>query len=172
MASPKILPLVTAALLASGCSHSDSPNVARSAAGADSIPLVAGEVRIVTSDTGVDLALVHDSISGGLAPKTLAQVRHSLDTATVPTSGLGASIGSMVKGAVSKVVGTRVSVPLSKVKDVRYENGKLVFEWNGAPVTMFENTKVNGKPVLESFRVEDAKRFADAVMARKRALGQ
>jgi hypothetical protein len=47
-----------------------------------------------------------------------------------------------------------------------------VFEWNGSPVTMFENTKVNGKPVLESFPPADAQRFVEAVRARKRALGQ
>jgi hypothetical protein len=129
-------------------------------------------VRIESADGGVDLALLRDSISGGLSQKSLATARHSIDTAAVKSTGLGASIEKLVKSSVSTAIGTRAVVPLSAVKDVRYEGGKLQFEWNGKPATLFENAKVNDKPVLESFRPEDAQRFVDVVRARKRALGQ
>jgi hypothetical protein len=140
------------------------------AGGVDS--LRAGDVRIVTEDSGVDLAMLGDSISTGLSPSVLAKVRRETDTTTVRRSGFGASIERMVKSTVSSAIGTRVSFPLSAVKDVRYEGGAIRFDWTGKPLSLFDHSNVNGRPVLESFRPADAQRFVDAVMARKAASGR
>jgi hypothetical protein len=165
-----------ALLLAAACSHHDREgDAAAGTPASDSLAsdrAGAGELRIVSVDNGVDLALVRDSISGGLSQQALAKARQQVDTAKVSGAGLGASIERLVKSSVSTAIGTRMVVPLAAVKDVRYENGRLVFEWNGRPATLFESTKVNGKPLLESFGPDDARRFVDAVRARKRALGQ
>ena len=56
------------------------------------MPLRAGDVRIVSTDGGIDLALIGDSISSGLSPATLAKVAQETDTAGVKQSGFGASI--------------------------------------------------------------------------------
>jgi hypothetical protein len=173
--SSSLILLVTV-IASVACSRHDSEGDARAAAppwrGAIADTVSGGAVRIVSVDSGVDLALVRDSISGGLSQRTLAMARKSIDTATVKSSGLGASVERLVKSSVSSAIGTRVVVPLTAVKDIRYEDGKLQFDWNGKPVTFFENAKVNDKPVMESFRPEDAQRFVDVVRARKRALGQ
>jgi hypothetical protein len=126
----------------------------------------AGDVRIETTSSELDLALVGDTISAGLAPRSLAKVRHETDTASVRATGLSGSIERMVKSTVQSAVSSRVSFPLSAVKDVRYEDGAIKFEWNERPTRLFEQTKVNNKPFLESFRPEDAQRFVDAVRAR------
>ena len=44
---------------------------------------------------------------------------------------------------------------------------KLVFEWSGEPRKVFEQASIDHKPLLASFAPADAKRFADAVNARK-----
>ena len=136
--------------------------------GAGNVPdsLRAGDVRIVDADSAIDLALIGDTISGGLSQKTLARVRAETDTSTVRGEGFGASIEKMVKGTVTSALGTRVSFPLSAVKDVRYENGRLEFDWNGKPIAMWGKARVNNKPV--TFRPDDARRFIDAVHARQR----
>ena len=72
----------------------------------------------------------------------------------------------MVKGSVQGAIGTRVWFPVSAVRSVHYDGEKLVFEWNGEPRKIFEQAKMDGKPLLASFSPEDAKRFADAVNAR------
>jgi hypothetical protein len=141
-----------------------------SAAGAPA-PLGAGDVRIVTADTGIDLALIGDTISSGLSEHAIAKVRQETDTGAVAGTGFGADLEKMVKGTVQKAVGTRVGFPISDVREVRYDGRAIVFEWAGKPPKMYGTAKVNGKPFLESFAPEDAKRFADAVMARKRAGG-
>lgn len=135
------------------------------AAGSDS--LAEGDVRIVTTSGGIDLALIGDSISTGLSPQTLRTVRAETDTATVSGTGFGAEIEKMVKGTVQGAVGKRIGFPVSDVREVRYDGERLVFEWTGEPRKLFDNTKINGKPLLASFAPTDARRFAAAVNARR-----
>jgi hypothetical protein len=130
-------------------------------------PLQAGDVRIVTEDGGVDLALIGDTISGGLSQQTVDKVKRETDTGAVQGSGFGAEIERMVKGTVQSAIGTRAAFPLSAVRDVRYENGKLIFDWADKPQNMFGKVNVNKKDVMESFSPADAQRFVDAVRARK-----
>jgi hypothetical protein len=129
--------------------------------------LAAGDIRIVTTKGGIDLALIGDSISSGLSPEALRKVKAETDTMKVTGSGFGSQIEKMVKGSVQSAIGTRVSFPISAVREVRYDGEKLVFEWNGEPRKVFEQAKIDNKPLLESFAPADAKRFADAVNARK-----
>jgi hypothetical protein len=127
-----------------------------------------GDVRITDTKGGVDLALIGDTISSGLSQETLAKVRRETDTSRVQGTGFGPSIERLVKGTVQSAIGTRVAFPVSAVKDVRYEGGRIVFEWNGKPQRIFDHTKVNDRDMLASFKPEDAQRFVDAVKARMR----
>jgi len=138
---------------------------------AERVPLAEGDVRIMTADSSVDLALIGDTISSGLSQHAIAKVRQETDTAAVKGTGFGADIEKMVKGTVQKAVGTRVQFPISDVRAVRYDGRAIVFEWAGKPPKVYGDAKVNGKPLMESFAPDDAKRFADAVTARKRARG-
>lgn len=129
--------------------------------------LAPGDIRIVTTNGGIDLALIGDSISSGLSPEALRKVKVETDTTKVNGSGFGSQIEKMVKGSVQSAIGTRVSFPISAVREVRYDGEKLVFEWSGEPRKVFEQTTIDHKPLLASFAPADAKRFADAVNARK-----
>ncbi len=129
--------------------------------------LGAGDIRIVTTNGGIDLALIGDSISSGLSPEAIRKVRQETDTMKVTGSGFGSQIEKMVKGSVQGAIGTRVSFPVSAVRAARYDGEKIVFEWSGEPRKIFDQTKIDGKPLLASFSPDDAKRFADAVNARK-----
>ena len=129
--------------------------------------LGAGDVRIVATNGGIDLALIGDSISSGLSPSALKKVRDETDTAKVSGTGFGASIEKMVKDKVQGAIGTRVSFPVSAVRAARYDGEKIVFDWEGEPRKIFDNMKIDGKPLLASFPPEEARRFVDAVNARK-----
>jgi hypothetical protein len=157
--------LAVAALLLAACSRRD-PEEVRSESALP--PATTGDVRIQTTTAQLDLALTGDTISAGLAPDALAQARRATDSASTSGSGLGAEIERMVKSTVQSAVGSRVRFPVTAVKDVRYRNGAIEFEWNERPTRLFEQTKVNGKPFLESFAPEDAERFVQAVRARIR----
>lgn len=178
------LPLLLAAicLVTAGCRHHDDDesrtrdipvHLSRNPdLGSGNVALQAGDIRIASVDSGVDLALIGDTISGGLSQKTLAKVRHDTDTGAVKGSGFGSEIERMVKGSVQSALGTRIAIPLSAVRDVHYDGRKIVFDWNGKSRTPFSHVKVGDKDALESFSAEDSQRFVDAVRARKRALGR
>lgn len=136
--------------------------------GAARLEMNDGDVRITNIDGSLDLALIGDTISSGLSARSLAKVREETDTATVAGSGFGAGIERMVKGTVQRAVTTRMVIPLSDVRDVRYDGTRLVFEWNGKPQAM-GHVKTNGKEFFDSFSVEESQRFVEAVRARKRA---
>ena len=151
--------------------HATSAEVSTTHAHATAAPesdsLAEGDVRIVTTSGQLDLALIGDTISSGLSPKAMREVRAETDTMRVPGTGFAAEIEKMVKGTVQHAVGTRVSFPITEVREVRYDGEKLVFDWAGEPRKLFDQTKINGKPFLAAFAPEDARRFAAAVTARK-----
>lgn len=154
---------LAAALLATACSRQTDDE---RSAGSTSSAATATDVRIQTTTAQLDLTLVGDTISAGLAPGALAKARQETDTATVSGSGLGPSIERLVKSTVQSAVSSRVSFPVSAVKDIRYQDGAIEFEWHERPTRLFEQTKVNGRPFLESFRPDDAQRFVAAVRGR------
>jgi hypothetical protein len=169
--------LVAAAFIASACSSKpadrakdEAPDggvtISKSSLPVASDSLPAGDVRIVTTNNGVDLALIGDSISTGLSPSTLKKVHDETDTLGMSGSGFGASIEKMVKGTVQGAIGKRVSFPVSAVREARYDGQKIVFVWAGEPRKIFDNTKIDGKPLLASFSPDDSRRFVDAVNAR------
>jgi hypothetical protein len=170
--------IVAVALLAGACSgkpadraNDEAPDggvtMSKTSVPVPEDSLRAGDVRIVATNGGIDLALIGDSISSGLSPAALKKVHEETDTGKVSGTGFGASIEKMVKGTVQGAIGTRVSFPVSAVREARYDGEKIVFEWNGEPRKIFENTKVDGKPLLASFPPDEARRFVDAVNARK-----
>jgi hypothetical protein len=172
---PTSLFLVVALTLLTACRHRDDErdagvHLSRASATAAPYVMQAGDIRIASVDGGVDLALLGDTISGGLSQKTLAEVKTKIDTSGAKATGFGADIEKMVKSTVTSALGTRVGVPLSDVKDVRYDGQRIVFEWNdGKTHDTFSKAKVNNRDAMSSFSAADAQRFVDAVHARKQA---
>ena len=171
--------VVTVVLVTSACSskpaeraQDEAPDggvtISKSSVPVSHDSLAAGDVRIVASNGGVDLALIGDSISTGLSPAALEKVQRETDTSKVTGTGFSASLEKMVKGTVQGAIGTRVSFPVAAVREARYDGEKIVFEWAGEPRKIFDNTKIDGKPLLASFAPEDARRFVDAVNARRK----
>jgi hypothetical protein len=172
---PTPLSILVALTLLTACRHRDAEKEAGvhlSRANATAAPYVMqpGDIRIASVDGGVDLALLGDTISGGLSEKTLAEVKAKTDTSSVKSSGFSADIEKMVKGTVQSALATRVGFPLSDVKDVRYDGQRIVFQWNdGKAHESFNKTKVNNRDAMSSFSAADAQRFVEAVHARKQA---
>jgi hypothetical protein len=135
--------------------------------------LGAGDLRIYNADSSVDVVLAGDKILAGLSPKTVAKVRRELDTSSMSDTGLGGSIASLVKKTVAGAIETHMVYRLADIRDVRYDEGRLVFEWvDGGDHNLFGDTKVDGKRQGNTFRADDAERFIEAVRARKKSLGQ
>lgn len=165
MRTPIVMLAVAAAL--AGCRHSDSQAslVDRDTGRVEQ--LGPNDMVITTRDSAMEMGVIGDHIAMRLSAKSLAKVREETDTAKVEGSGFGASIEKVVKKSVAGALQKQVDIPLSDVRDVRYENGRLVFDWLSKPRIAPENTKANGNDLLASFSAEDSQRFVAAVRAHK-----
>ncbi len=164
----------TAALSGTACNRHDRDSemrTSRASAYAVDTTLHAGDIRIVDMNGGADLALIGDTISGGLSPATIARVKRETDSSTVAGGGFAASIEKIVKGTVATVLATRIAVPVHQVTDIAYEDGVLRISTTDSDKPLFHDTKINDRRVMESFHPDDARRFVAAVKARQRQRG-
>lgn len=165
--------VLAAALAAAACGRGDRSAERAKAPSAvfthrDSVlPLGDGDVRIVNTDSSVELALVGQRIVMRFADKTIAKIRAKTDTSTVKDSGFSGSLERLVKGTVQKALEQQAEYPLSAVREARYENGEIVLDVGGGTPKLFQQTKVDNKPVMKTFAPADAERFVAAVKARK-----
>ncbi len=126
-----------------------------------------GDVRVFNADSSVELELLGGWISTGLSQKTLERVKRETDTAGSRDSGLGGAIASIVKSTVAKTIGMRIQYPVADVKDVKYENGTLIFVWKDSHKhDFFEHSTVNGHKADQSFTPQEAQKFIAAVKDR------
>lgn len=132
--------------------------------------LAPGDMRLYNADSAVDLVLVGDNILAGLSPKTVAKIKANLNSsADKDTSGLGGSIAQIVKKSVAGAIGTHAVFPVSDIRDIRYENQTLVFDWkDGSKHDLFGSADINGKKASNTFNEVDARRFIDAFHARQK----
>ena len=168
--------LVLAALALVACGRHDAeesraqerPQAALATRDTGGFKLAAGDIRIVSADSAVELALIGSRIMMRLSDKTVAEIKRKTDTTNVSGSGFAASIEKMVKSGVASALNQQVEYPLSEVRDALYEDGEIKLEMNGKGPRLFEQTRVNKTPVMKSFRPEDAQAFVAAVQARKK----
>ncbi len=117
-----------------------------------------GDLRIATTDSALELALVGDSLVAGFGASAREKIRKATDTSSVSSSGLGASIERMVKSGVAGALDHEMHVPLSEISDVRYEDGLLVFyDRSGKRTHFFEHDR--GRSNETRFSEGDAKAF-------------
>jgi hypothetical protein len=130
--------------------------------------LGAGDMRIYSADSAVDLVLSGNNILAGLSPKAVEKVKREMEKSRDgDTSGFAGSISQIVKSSVAGAIGTHAVYSLSDIRDIRYEDGQIVFDTkDGKQHDLFGNTKVNGNRVSSTFRPDDAQRFVEAVRAR------
>lgn len=133
-----------------------------------------GDYRLYNVDSAVDVTLVGNRILAGLSPTKVAEVRGKLEQSRKEdTSGMGGAIASMVKQTIADKIGMHAAFNISDIRDIRFDNGRLVFDWRGASQgdVFGQHVRVNGSE-SNRFRQDEAERFIAAFHARKAQLGQ
>ena len=125
------------------------------------------DMMMTTTDSTMQMGVIGDHIAMRLAPKALDSIRVATDTSKVEGTGFAASLEKTIKRGVATALQKQVDIPLRDVRDVRYENGRIVFDWANKPAMAPDNTKSNGRDLLASFSAQDSQRFVDAVRAHK-----
>jgi hypothetical protein len=86
-----------------------------------------GDIRIATTDSAVEIALIGDSLVAGLGASTRNKIKSATDTNGVSGTGIGASFERMIKSTVANALDHELEIPISEISRVEYENGLLVF---------------------------------------------
>jgi hypothetical protein len=124
----------------------------------DDPPLGPGDVRVVSTDGALVLAVIGDTVRARLGDSVVRKVEREM-AAKADTSGFGGFVARTVKGAVSGAMSAAshfaLRVPVADVRDLKYRDGQLRFR-----------TGANG---TTSARLDpdDAERFIAAVRARQ-----
>jgi hypothetical protein len=157
---------ISALALAAACRGGDDSYA--SVATDEPVQLGEGDVRITSRDGAVDLMLVGDRIIVGLSDSALEEIREQTDTTALEgDGGFGASIERFVKAKVQTTLAKRFDYPVSDLRDVSYDRGRIVFEYeDGKKFNLLEGAKSDDQPVLAAFSEEDSRAFVKAVRER------
>ena len=142
--------------------------------GADPL-LGPGDVRVTSTDGMVVLAVIGDTVRMRAGDSLAVRVRREMAKETDTATGFGGFVARTVKGAVGGAMDAAarfaVRVPVSEVRDLRYEDGELRFETGRAGRRERGRDGRHGNGTSARFSQADAERFITAVRARQRALG-
>jgi hypothetical protein len=111
-----------------------------------------GDIRIATTDSAVEIALIGDSLVAGLGASTRNKIRTATDTDAVNGSGIGASFERMIKSTVANALDHELQIPITEISRVEYEDGLLVFY----------DKKGGQMKILNSDRDEHKSHFSEA----------
>ena len=137
-----------------------------------------GSVSMTSTDGAAVMSLRHDSVvvafSDSIRNVVKTEVAKSMkEEAKDKDEG---AVAELIKGVVQKSVTAGLGeifdksrgFPVSSVKDVRYEDGAIRFDYVKEPAWTFKDMKLDKRPILESFHPADAARFVGAVRAHLR----
>lgn len=135
-----------------------------------------GSVSMTTRNGALVMSLRHDSIVVAFSDSIRRKVRSEVTASTDKHDAAESAIGEVVRGVVkSAVTGALTEVfdkargfPVSTLRDVRYEDGAMRFDYLREPAWTFDSFKVDDEPLLEQFHPADAARFVGAVRAQLR----
>ena len=134
---------------------------------------------MMTSTGAMLMRLRHDSVLVGFSDSLRRSVKHDVDTSFKKDASdeESSALGRVVKSAVQATVQTTLNevfdkergFPVADLKDARYEDGKIVFQYRtkeATPTIRPDKISNDGKPFLSQFHPADAARFVGAVRAR------
>lgn len=122
------------------------------------------DIRIATTDSVVEVALIGDSLVAGLGQATRSKIKSATDTNAVNGSGIGASFEKMIKSTVASALDHELQIPISEISNVEYEDGHLVFyDKKGGRMNLLNYKGSNHDENHDSrFSETDAKNFITA----------
>jgi len=119
-----------------------------------------GDIRIATTDSAVEIALIGDSLVAGLGASTRNKIKSATDTNAVSGTGIGASFEKMIKSTVASALDHELQIPITEISRIEYENGLLVFyDKNGGRMKIMNSDHDNAK---SHFSEADANNFIAA----------
>jgi hypothetical protein len=139
----------------------------------DDPPLGSGDVRVTSVDGMLTLAVIGDSVRMRAGDSIAVVARRAMAKQADTAAGFGGFVARTVTGAVGGALDAAsrfaVRVPVTEVRDLRYEEGQIRFRTGDEGRRGRKHEHDGGTSAR--FARADAERFIAAVRARQRALG-
>jgi hypothetical protein len=132
-------------------------------------PIQRASSAIQTRNGEVALLLVGRNLVMQLTDRGLGQVDRDMDADAREEGAFARFVGGMVRSGVRSLLDHGIEVPLSEVREARYQDGRLVLIGRDGD-ELFDNMQVNDTEVMESFSPAEARAFAARInQVRRRA---
>ena len=116
---------------------------------------------VVHSDSGaVRMGLTDEFVYFALSDSVLAAARADMQDDADSASGLGATIGSLVRGGVERALRFRAKYPVADIRDIRWEDGRMLVEFEDGRTGFRDNIHIDDRPIEEAFARQDVEAFA------------
>lgn len=109
----------------------------------------------------VKLGLTDEAVYVRLSDEVLSDVDAEMKEEVEDLDGLGARIASAVTEGVSKGLRSRISWGVDDIRDIRWEDDRLVFEFEDGRHGP-DRVQVDGEDFQEAFSEDDGRAFIDA----------
>jgi hypothetical protein len=129
----------------------------------------AGDERfgIDTRDGNVRLGITDDVVYFRLSDELLAKIDDEIEEDLPDEPGLGRTIATAVTSGISSALRHRMQYDIDDIRDVRYEDGALAFEFEDGRREL-PDLEVDDEPLMEQFSEDDARRFVREFRSAKR----
>lgn len=105
---------------------------------------------IHSTDGGLRLALTNDFVYFALSDSVVAVARQEMQD-SMPREGIRGAIAGMVRGGVNRALSFRARYPVAEIRDIRWEDGRMLVEFEDGRRSFGDNVEVDDRPVEEAF---------------------
>ena len=130
-----------------------------------------GEDRfaVLSENGGVRMGLTDEYVYFALSDSILAAARAEMEEEdTVPREGIGGAIAGLVRGGVNRALHFRARYRVEEIRDIRWEDGRMVIEFEDPDRSVGDNFQIDDQPVEEAYREADVRAFAEEFRKVKR----
>lgn len=125
-----------------------------------------------SEDGTVRMGLTDEVVYFALSDSMLAVARAEVSEDTSPRDGLAGTIAGAVRGGVSRALGFRVRYPVSEIRAIGWEAGRMKFEFVDPDRQLSRDFEVDDRPIEEVFTEDDVRAFAREFRRLKRQRGE
>ena len=125
-----------------------------------------GDVRIVSTDGQLELAVLGDRVLMRMSDAAVAKLRRDLDTTAVASAeGVGSWVEKKVKGTVASVLDKQMVMPAALISEASYVDGEIRIRMRGSEEPMLFPGSGGQASTTARFAPGEAERFVAAVQA-------
>lgn len=117
---------------------------------------------MATEDGALKMGLTREWVYFTLSDSVRAEAEAEL-TARTDSSGVKGFFGGLMRSAVGKALSFRAKYAVSEIRDIRWEDGRMVVEFVDPDRRLDDNLHADDdEPVTEAFAEEDVRAFSEA----------